>query len=161
MYIATFTNREPSARGPVKEHPDVIPWGAPYVPGSSPPAQSDIACGIYTLKGKASGSAKVNITMGTLPAIGTISVSYSRYSDDGKSYLEGNETVTGSVSRLVNYSFDWYSDIKQSGAVKGTKKTSKGGYLVSVSAMENVLSSTGSLVTTLNGVKWSSPASGT
>ncbi|KAJ4249782.1 hypothetical protein NW762_012124 [Fusarium torreyae] len=161
MYIATFTNRDPTARAPVKEHSDVIPWGTPYVPGSNPPAQSDVSSGIYTLKGKASGSAKVNITMGTLPTIGTVSVSYNKYSDDGKSYLDGSETVTRSVSRLVNYSFDWYSDIKQSGAVKGTKKTSKGGYHVSVSVMENVLTSTGSLVTTLDEVKWSSPASGT
>ncbi|KAF4964241.1 hypothetical protein FSARC_7795 [Fusarium sarcochroum] len=161
MYIATFTNREPTARAPVKEHPDVIHWGTPYVHGSNPPSRSDITSGIYTLKGKASGSAKINITMGTLPTIGTVSVSYDKYSDDGKSYLDGTETVAGSVLRLVNFSFDWYSDIKQSGAVKGTKKTSKGGYHVSVSAMENVLSSTGSLVTTLNGVKWTSPASGT
>jgi hypothetical protein len=161
MYIATFTSRSPSPPAPVKEHSDTIPWGVPYVPGSQVTPTPGLAGGIYTLYGKASGEAKVNITWGQAPEIGTISVVYKNYSLDGKSFLNGDESVTGSVERLTDFSFDWYSDIRQTGAVKGAKKTSPGGFHANIDVMINDLTSTGSLTTTLDGVEWRSPQSGT
>ncbi|KAH6984031.1 hypothetical protein EDB80DRAFT_591513 [Ilyonectria destructans] len=161
MYVATFTSRAPTLRASVKEHSDIIPWGVPYVPGSATPIQPHIDAGIYTLTGKASGAAKVNITWLTAPKVGTVSVVYKHFSDDGLSFLDGTESVTGSVSNLLDFSFDWYSDITQSGAVRGTKKTSPGGYHASINAVSNVLDSNGTLITTLNGVEWRSPLSGT
>ncbi|KAI8665974.1 Saponin hydrolase [Fusarium keratoplasticum] len=161
MYIATFTSRSPSPPAPVKEHSDTIPWGVPYVPGSQVTPTPGLAGGIYTLYGKASGEAKVNITWGQAPEIGTVSVVYKNYSLDGKSFLNGNESVTGSVERLTDFSFDWYSDIRQTGAVKGSKKTSPGGYHANIDVMINDLTSNGTLTTTLDGVEWRSPQSGT
>jgi hypothetical protein len=161
MYVATFNSRKPSPRAPVQQHSDVISWGTPYVPGSQDPIIPRIDEGVYTLRGKACGSALVNITWGTAPTIGTVSVVYKNYSDDGLSFLNGNESVTARVSQLVNFSFDWFSNIRQSGLVTGSKKTSPGGYLTNISVIDNVLSSTGTLTTILNGVEWRSPLSGT
>lgn len=161
MYIATFTSRKPSRRAPVQEHSDTIPWGTPYIPGSATPIIPRIDSGIYSLQGKASGSAKVNLTWGIGPTVGTVSVVYRNYSDDGQSFLNGDESVTARVTDFVNYSIDWYSDICQSGAVTGTKETTPGGYHVNISVTDNILSSTGALITTLDGVEWRSPLSGT
>ncbi|CAK7200765.1 hypothetical protein SEUCBS139899_003464 [Sporothrix eucalyptigena] len=160
MYVATFTSRTPNPPAPMQEHADTIPWGTPYIPGSAGPQSARLASGVYTLHGQASGHATVNLTWGTT-TIGTVSVVYENYSDDGQSYLNGRESVTASAADLYVYSFAWYSDITQSGAVKGTKKTGSGGYQATINVETNILTSNGSLVTTIDGVEWRSPLSGT
>ncbi|KAH8884946.1 saponin hydrolase precursor [Thozetella sp. PMI_491] len=161
MYVATFTSRTPACPRHVEEHPDTIPWGIPYVPGMSLPSSSRLAAGVYTLEGKASGSALVNITWLPAPQVGTVSVEYTNFSDDGLSFLDGSESVTAGQPSLLVTSFDWYSDITQSGAVNGTKVTSDGGWHGTIDVSVNVLNTTGSLTTTLDGVEWRSPLSGT
>ncbi|KAH8893636.1 hypothetical protein GQ53DRAFT_859515 [Thozetella sp. PMI_491] len=161
MYIATFTSRAPTEPAPVQEHSDTIPWGIPYIPGDPDPAPPRLAAGIYTLTGKASGSAKVNITWANAPGTGTVSVVYNHYSDDGLSFLNGSERVAATLLQLVNFSFDWYSDIEQFGAVCGTKRTGPGGYQARITIGKSFLESNGTLVTTLNGVEWRNPLTGT
>lgn len=161
MYLATFTSREPSAPLEVPEHDDVIPWGVPYVAGSAAPNISIPPAGQYTLTGKSTGLAQVNITWLTAPQVGTISVVYKNYSDDGLSFLNGCEEVTLTLPSLYSSHFDWYSDISQTGAVNGSKKTSPDGYHASIDVLINVLDSNGTLTTTLDGVEWVSPQSGT
>ncbi|KJR83635.1 uncharacterized protein SPSK_04097 [Sporothrix schenckii 1099-18] len=162
LYVATFTSRKPSLPVPVSEHDDVIPWGTPYVPGSAVPKSDRLASGIYTLHGKASGYATVNLTWGnTTSQIGTVSVEYRNCSDDGHSYLNGHERVAASVANVYVFSFDWYSDFTQSGSVNATKKTGPSGYQATINVEANVLTSNGSLTTTVDGVEWTSPLSGT
>lgn len=161
MHLATFTSRSPRPRAYVPKRSDIIPWAIPYAPGDSPPTVTRIPTGIYTLIGKKSGSAKVNITWLTAPQLGDISVVYTNYSDDGLSFLSGSENVTATRSSAVLSTYEWNSNITQSGAVTGTKKTSPGGYHASMDVQVNVLNSTGSFMTTLDGVEWKNPLSGT
>lgn len=161
MYLATFTSREPTTPLEVPEHSDVIPWGESYVPGSASPPLILPEAGEYTLAGKCAGVAQVNVTWLTAPQVGSISVIYDNYSDDGLSFLNGNENVTLTVPSVYSSHFDWYSDILQTGAVNGSKKTSVDGYHASIDVLVNVLESNGTLTTTLDGVEWTSPPSGT
>ncbi|KAJ4321492.1 hypothetical protein N0V84_005294 [Fusarium piperis] len=147
--------RCPGSPAPVEEHSDTIPWGVPYVPSSYVTLKAGLAGGIYTLYVKASGEAKVNIAWGKAPEIGTVSDVYRNYSLDGEGFIIGNESVTGSVERLADFLSDWHPDIRQAGAVKGTKKTSPGGFHVSIDIMIN------DLTTNLDGIEWRSPQSGT
>lgn len=161
MHLATFTSRRPRPPAYVSKRPDMIPWGIPYGPGASPPTTPRIPAGVYTLTGKESGSAEVNIRWLTAPQFGDISVVYTNYSDDGLSFLDGSENVTVTQPSPVLSTYEWYSDITQSGAVTGTKRTSPDGYHATMDVQVNVLNSTGSLITTLDGVEWGNPLSGT
>ncbi|KAH8587945.1 saponin hydrolase precursor [Bisporella sp. PMI_857] len=160
MHLATFTSRYPSNPSLVTEHSDIIPWGVPYGPDNAPPTSSRIPAGVYTLTGKKSGSAEVNITWLTAPQVGNVSVVYTNYSDDGLSFLDGSESVTVTQVSVTASTYDWYSDITQSGAVTGTKRTNQDGYHARMDVQINLLTSTGSLITTLDGVEWKNPISG-
>ena len=161
MYLATFTSRAPSAPAPVVEHPDVIPWGMPYVPGEAAPVLPRLAAGIYTMDGKISGSATANITWLDAPEVGIVSVVYDNYSDDGLHFIHGSESVKVIQQSSTVTNYDWYSNITQSGAVAGTKITSDDGYHASIDVLKNVLVSNGTMATTLDGVEWRSPLSNT
>lgn len=161
MYLATFTSRTPSAPALIIEHQDSIPWGTPYIAGEEAPVLPQPAAGLYTMDGKISGCARINITWLDAPEVGDVSVVYNNYSDDGVHFIHGSESVKlTQLSPTVSH-YDWYSNITQSGAVTGTKLTSDDGYHVSIDVLENVLVSNGTMITTLDGVQWRNPLSRT
>lgn len=53
------------------------------------------------------------------------------------------------------------SDIVQTGVVNGTKKTSPGGFHLTIDSKLNYFNATGKLTTTIDGVEYKKPANGT
>ena len=128
MMIAHFTSRKPTPARRVAPISDVVPWGTPYVAGSPIPTRSFPPTGTYTLRGKSSGSAKVQITdNATHTGVMTVAVRYTNYSDDGAYILNGTESVTGATPDPLTTELDWMSDLVQTGYEKGTKLTSPAG----------------------------------
>ena len=164
VMLARRTSREPTEPAPVFDVPDSLPWATPFPPGSTAPTLRVPEPGEYTLHGKVSGVATVNLTDTTTHGgPGTVSVEYSDYCDQEGYVLNGYEEVTLEIvppdpwNNLVH----WYSDIVQTGVVDGTKKTSPDGLHLEINAAENNLSANGTLTTTLDGVEYKQPANGT
>lgn len=165
LMLAELVDREPVHRRPVKPGADEVPWGTPYVPGSSLPERPYPPQGTYTLSGKSSGSAKVDIVWDeTRTAVKTVSLRYKRYSDDGKSFLDGTERVTRVSHSTTLTSLDWYSDLVKTGRggkALATKKTSADGFHLTIDLWETVFQATGTLTTTVGGKTYTQPANGT
>ncbi|OBT99676.1 hypothetical protein VE01_02106 [Pseudogymnoascus verrucosus] len=162
MMMATLTSRKPCTRRAPVPFADVVPWGTPFVPGSTISSPRYIPGGNYTLRGQVSGTAMVEITGGAdNTSIDTIAVTYFNYSDDGASILNGGERVTVTTPYGGQNEVDWFSDIVQTGATHGTKTTTPGGLHLSVNVFKNLAIFTGNLTTTLDGTVWYQPANGT
>jgi hypothetical protein len=91
----------------------------------------------------------------------TVAVSYRNYSDDGKTFLNGKESVTRTNLSLTKHRLDWYSDLAQTGAVQAEKKTSPDGFHLTIDLFETYFDATGTLTTTVNGRTYTQPANGT
>ena len=158
MYLATFTSREPIAPLEIPEHSDVIPWGESYVPGSANPPLILPSAGEYTLAGKCAGVAQVNVTWLTAPQVGSISVIYDNYSDDGLRTINGWENVTRVSVSPTTTLLHWYSDLTQKGkdGYLATKRSGSGGFHIQLDIMRNYIESNGTLVTSINGVDYTS-----
>ena len=162
MLVATFTSRKPLAIKPLAPVSDDVPWGMSYVPGSPAPHVDLIPEGIYTLPGRVSGAAKVNIKH--TPdghGIKSAAVSYTNYSDGGGSLINGSESVTQMPSGIpTTVVLDWHSDLVQTGKTHGTKITSPDGFHLSIDFMKNIFEATGTLTTTINGKIYKQPGNG-
>lgn len=154
MMMATLISRESYAPPPVTPFADKVPWGIEYVPGALLPARYSLPEGEYTLKGKRCGSALVKI------GSGSVGVTYNKYSDDGISFVSGTEQVSNEVQAIGGNLITWFSDIEQTGKVTSTKKTSKGGFQMSINVFENIFEANGTLATTIGGVSYHQPANG-
>lgn len=162
MMIAHFTSRKPIPARKVAPISDVVPWGTPYVAGSPIPTRSFPPTGTYTLRGKSSGSAKVQITdNATNTGVMTVAVRYTDYSDDGAYILNGTESVTGATPDPLTTKIDWMSDLVQTGYEKGTKLTSPGGFHLTINIQTNIFEATGTLTTTIDGRAYKQPANNT
>ncbi|KAH7394603.1 hypothetical protein BKA66DRAFT_509495 [Pyrenochaeta sp. MPI-SDFR-AT-0127] len=159
IMIANLTSREPYPVPEFDMGPDVIPWARPYVPGQTLPATVLIPPGNYTYIGKYCGNASVALY--TDPSSGR---GYSRtvanfhnLSDDGENFLNGYEDI--SVTAVADWTVrnDWFSDIVQTGKVNGTKKTSPGGFHITMNVRVNIFNATGTLSTTLDGKTYRQP----
>lgn len=165
LMVAKLTSRKPTRPAKVFVIPDKISWATSFPPGSTPPGNPPLNAGNYTLKGKVSGEARVRF-IPTAPGqtrFNTVAVNYTNYSDDGKLILNGFEQVrsTPTPSQPWLSILDWDSDIVQTGAVKGTKRTSPGGFHLEIDAVHNIFQATGSLTTTLDGKTYTQPQNGT
>jgi hypothetical protein len=161
MMLARFTSRKPLSIKPLAPTSDEVPWGTPYVPGSSVPPYPLIPAGAYILRGLKSGIA--NVTIIQTPdhkKIEKVEVRYVKYSDDGESFINGTESVAGGYVTPTLVSLDWHSDLTQSGKVSGKKITSSDGLKLKIDVMHNILEADGTLMTTINGKIYSQPASG-
>ncbi|KAH9215465.1 hypothetical protein DL95DRAFT_435595 [Leptodontidium sp. 2 PMI_412] len=162
MMMATLTSRKPYTRPAPVPFADVVPWGTPYVPGSTPAPPVYITGGNYTLRGRVSGTAKVTIVeSASKTSIETIAITYLNFSDNGATVLCGSERVTVTTPSAGQLEVDWFSDIIQTGMTYGTKTTTPGGLHLSVNIFENLATYTGNLTTTLDGTAWYQPANGT
>lgn len=165
VMLASRTDRKATSPAPVYKIPDSLPWATSFPPGATVPAQFTVAPGNYTLRGKVSGIAEVGITpdSNSVSGLGSVSVIYTDYSDDGEHILNGHEDVTVKIV-LPNFwanQVNWVSDITQTGTVNATKKTGPGGFHLNIDALVNIFNATGTLTTTINGVEYKQPANGT
>lgn len=159
LMVAYLVDRKPLKLPRVKPISDVVPWGTPYEVESHYPVRPEPAPGIYTLKGKACGFAKVNITWNSAgTAVSSVGVKYTNFSNDGINTLVGNEMVTRDfVTPTLNH-VDWYSNLTSTGTVTATKVTSSDGFHLSIDVLTNFFNANGTLVTTIDGITYRQPA---
>jgi len=170
VMIARLTSRTPRpiAKAAIPTVSGDVPWGVKYEAGSDIPTRPYPPAGTYTLKGKQSGAAQVQIAYdATGQKVNTIAVTYHDFSDDGARVVNGTEKVgTIPVSTYVTH-IDWDSDlhqtVKESGAkpLTVTKVTSRDGFSLTISLIENNFDATGTLTTTVGNQKYTQPANGT
>ncbi|MEH0421270.1 hypothetical protein [Streptomyces sp. B21-083] len=165
LMIARLVDRKPLHMPPVKPISDTVPWGTPYVPGSVIPQRPYPTQGDYTLVGKKSGSAKVNITWDAAKTgVQTVSVKYTNFSDDGKGVINGSESVTRTSTSPTLTTLDWSSDLVKTGRhgkVLSTKKTSAYGFHVTIDLRKTQFQATGTLITNVGKKAYYQPANGT
>lgn len=161
LLLATLTSRAPAKRAAVTFAKDVVPWGTPYVPGGSVRAPASLRSGTYTLYGKKGGSARVYIRKPDGAQISDIFVSaaYSDFTDDGATFLNGEEwgeqKVNGDTARIV-----WFANMTQEGAVTARKVSSVEGLKVDIERFV-VTGWEGEFTTTVDGQVFRVPRSGT
>ncbi|KAH6693885.1 hypothetical protein F5X68DRAFT_129195 [Plectosphaerella plurivora] len=164
LMMAKLTSREPLDLPPVEEASDEVPWGVPYVPGSQEVGRAPVPAGDFVLKGSKSGFAEVSLLAQADPStVDQVIVVYNNYSDDGLRFINGWENVTEiSLSPVVSLTH-WYSDIVQTGedGYLATKKSGPGGWHCQLDITRNFIISNGTLTTTINGVEYYPPQSGT
>ncbi|KAH6671010.1 hypothetical protein B0J14DRAFT_628035 [Halenospora varia] len=165
VMLAHLTSRHPKKPAPVFPVPDTIPWATPFPPGATLPSVPGVPEGNYTLHGRASGIAEVQLIadFSDLTKYKTLAVNYTNFSDDGEHILNGYEVVTTipTPSQPWLNKLDWFSDLVQTGIVQATKKTSADGFHLMIDAVLNVFNANGTLTTTIDGVVYSQPANGT
>ena len=89
-----------------------------------------------------------------------VSVRYTNFSDDGAYVLSGTESVSGTFPNSLTTKIDWHSDLTQSGYAHGTKKTSAGGFHLTINIETNIFQATGTLTTTVDDRTYQQPADG-
>jgi hypothetical protein len=160
LMLAKLTSRHPQHMPAVSPMSDTVPWGTPYHPGDPSPVRPHIPAGNYTMPGKKSGTAAVQIVENSdKSAISSISVSYTNYSDDGANIINGTESVSNGGSALAPVTF--HENLTLSGQHTGTKVTSEpGGYTVSSIAIAfGTYQPTGTMTTTIDGHVYRQPPS--
>ncbi|KAL0941978.1 saponin hydrolase precursor [Colletotrichum truncatum] len=164
LMLAKLVSRQPLNIPPAEEASDEIAWGVPYIPGSVTADRPGLSPGEFIHNGKASGFVEVSLTKKLDPnAIDTVITVYHNYSDDGTRFINGWENVT-EVRVSPTYSLmHWYADLVQTGedSYLASKKTGPVGYHVELDITRNYIKSNGTLVTTINGVEYLPPQSGT
>ena len=161
LMIARLIDRKPR-RSKVRRQlvHDEIPWGIPYEPGDSlPPERPTVPAGAYLLRCE-HGWADVQITDGPSRfnsehrEVAAVTVTYHHCSVDGLTFVDGTEEGIReeAPTRLV-----WHADLTFSGLHSGTRKSSKGGFVVRPPAGLGGANFEGSLTTTLDGLTFESP----
>jgi hypothetical protein len=159
--IAHLTSRKPIMPRPVSPIPDVIPWAVPYVPGEPDLARQYPREGNYTLQGTASGYASVYLHEDVFKThLRTVSVSYHAYSDDGRSFLHGTQSVTEDIERMTLDKLVWHSNLTWIGEFEGSQATSTSGLRLSIDVMKNKFQANGTLKTVVGGVEYLQPENG-
>jgi hypothetical protein len=158
VMVAELTSRKPVPLPIIKPISDYIPWGTPYIPGTIPTAGAGpaLAPGNYTLYGKSSGHAKVQLIGSATTGILTVDAVYSSYSDDGLNFINGAEHVTVK-SAGYDAVTNWYSNLTGTGAANSTKVTSADGFNLTINLATNEFDANGTLTTTVNGAVYRQP----
>ncbi|KAF6803388.1 saponin hydrolase precursor [Colletotrichum musicola] len=165
IMLARRLGVEPKPPSPVFEVPATIPWATPFTAGTTIRSPFPTNAGNYTLYGRESGYANVSLTPEVpVSALGLqhVSVVYHNYSDGGAHFIDGPESATRATGRPNPWDLQilWESDLVQTGAVEGTKKTSPGGFNLEIVITVNNFTATGTLTTTIDGVRYEQPANG-
>ncbi|MEX3101647.1 MULTISPECIES: hypothetical protein [unclassified Streptomyces] len=160
LMIAHLVDREPVRTRHVVPAPDHIRWGEAYQVGTPAPVRPYPPQGTYTMRGAATGSATVEIVRNGVE-VRSVKATYRHYSDDGRVFLNGTESVTRTNLSLTNHRLDWHSDLVQSGAVRAEKKTSPDGFHLTIDVFDTEFNATGTLTTTVDGRTYTQPANGT
>ncbi|MEU1182347.1 hypothetical protein ABZ464_32850 [Streptomyces sp. NPDC005820] len=160
LMLARLTSRKPHRLPPVRPVSDAVPWGTPYHPGDPDPQRPHLPAGHYTLDGRFAGQAAVDLVENAdRTGLTRISVTYTGYSDDGKTFLTGTESVenAGTPSSPVTF----HERLRVTGAHTGTKTTSEpDGYTISpLSSLQGSYQPAGTMTTVLDGHLHLQPAS--
>ena len=166
LMMAELTSRRPT---PPRPQPaavsDDIPWGTPYHAGDPlPPVRPEVPAGTYTLAGER-GSAVVEIGHGPSPFdqgltwVVSVKVTYDDYSADGVNIVNGTEEGIKDVGPTITYT--WHADVSLSGLHTGRRTTSEpGGFVVTSPGLAAPPTISGTLTTTLDGLTFTSPVTG-
>lgn len=161
VMIAHLTSRKPIEPRPVLPIPDVIPWAVPYVAGHSDPARQYPREGNYTLKGTVSGYASVSLQENASKThLRTVSVRYHAYSEDGRNFLHGTQSVTEDIERMTLDKLEWHSNLTWTGEYEGSQITSPDGFRLSIDVMKNDFQADGTLKTVVGGAEYLQPGNG-
>jgi hypothetical protein len=161
VMIAQLTGRSPMEPRQVLPMPDRIPWATPYVAGDPAPSRQYPREGNYTLKGRVSGYASVSLLENTSKThLRTVGVSYHDFSDDGRSFLHGSQSVTEDVEQLTLDKLEWHSNLTWTGDYEGSQFTSPHGFRLSIDVMENEIQANGTLTTVVGGIEYKQPRNG-
>ncbi|MDX5564564.1 hypothetical protein PYK79_16080 [Streptomyces sp. ID05-04B] len=160
LMLAHLTSREALRLPPVRPVSDSVPWGTPYHPGDPDPKRPHLPAGRYTLDGTSAGRATVDLVENAQSTgLTRISVSYKNYSDDGKTFLNGTESVenAGAPSSPVTF----HTRLRISGEHTGTRTTSEpAGYTISpLSSLQGSYQPVGTMTTVLDGRVHAQPVS--
>ena len=158
VMVAHLTSRKPIKTRPVIPMPDVIPWAVPYVAGKQYPARRYPREGNYTLKGTASGYASVFLLEDAPKThLRTVTVSYHAYSEDGRSFLHGTQSVTKDIEQMTLDKLEWHSNLTWTGDYEGSQTTSPDGFRFSIDVMKNEFQANGTLKTVVGGAEYLQP----
>ena len=161
VMIARLASRTPIKPRPIAPIPDIIPWAVPYVAGDTGPARQYIREGNYTLKGEASGYASVALLENASKThLRTVTVDYHAYSEDGRSFLHGTQSVTEDIERMTLDKLEWHSNLTWTGEYQGSQITSLAGLRLSIDVMKNEFQANGTLKTVVNGIEYEQPGNG-
>lgn len=177
LMLAKLVSRRPYHYTPPAPVSDSVPWGTPYVPGSALPAHASLPAGAYTLAGQVSGSATIQLTDNAAQnALSEVSVNYRNFSDDGVTFLNGQESTTATYPNLLTVDVLWNSNLVQTGFNAGSvfsnspqkqgffvlnkKTTSPGGFDFSENLETNIFEATGTLDSLVGGVLYTQPGNG-
>lgn len=160
IMLAELTSRTPLEPRKIDPVPDEVPWGTPYEPGDPDPIRSHVPTGVYTLDGRHSGSATVTVVETPDKAfVLEVTALYDNYSDDGRNFLNGTETVSnegGNAGPITFHSALTLSDAE--GNVRGGRFTSPDGFTVSaVNAILGEIVYEGYMTTVLDGKTYHPP----
>jgi hypothetical protein len=154
VMLAKLTSRHPIPPPTVVPAPDVVPWGTPYHPGDADPIRTHVPTGVYELPGRHSGKATVTVVESPEKAfISDVTAVYDNYSDDGRNFLNGTESVTNAGGNAGPVTFNSALTLTDAtGTVRGTRMTSPGGYTVTaVNSIVGEIVYAGMMTTVLDG----------
>lgn len=159
ILIAHLTSRSPIEPNPVEERADYVPWAVPHIPGSPSSTRAYLSEGNYTLRGLAHGSANVMLIEDeSRTHLETIRVEYHNFSNDGIGFLKETQQATEKIKDFTINHLDWSSNLTFQGHGNASQVTSPGGFHLTIDVLKNIFEANGSLVTVVNGTKFTQPA---
>ena len=133
----------------------------PYLAENTDPPRQYIGEGNYTLEGKASGYASIVLLENTSKTqLRTVIVDYHAYSEDGRGFLHGTQSVTEDIERMTLDRLDWISNLTWTWEFQGSQITSPEGFRLSIDVMKNGFQDNGTLKTMVGGVEYEKPKNG-
>ena len=162
LMIARLTSRTPKSIAQPAPVAGRHPVGHPLHRGDPDPSLPHLATGTYTLAGQVFGSATVSVTENsTHTAVASIATTYTNFSDDGINVINGTESSSKTGSSPFSPTTTTHENLTLSGCHTGSKVTSEpGGWVVS-GGIISAQTRTGTLTTTVDGVAYTSPPTGT
>jgi hypothetical protein len=163
LMLADLTSREPQDIDGPADVPTIGAWAHRYADFPSSPLRPTLQTGVYTLRGKVSGTATVLVSNPSGVRIKIVAASYNNYSDDCRVFNGFEAAVEKTEISPFQYEDTWNSNITMSGCETGTKITkdeSGNQGPTTMSAVGNVFAATGSLTTTVNGETYNQPLPG-
>jgi folate-binding Fe-S cluster repair protein YgfZ len=87
-------------------------------------------------------------------------VRYHAFSDDGRKFLHGTQSVTEDVEQLTLNKLEWHSNLTWTGKYEGSQVTSPDGSRMSIDALKNLFEANGTLEKVVGGVEYGQPGNG-
>lgn len=85
---------------------------------------------------------------------------YHAYSEDGRSFLHGTQSVTEDIERMTLDKLVWHSNLSWTGEYEGSQVSSSDGFRLSIDVMKNYFQANGTLKTVVGGIEYEQPRNG-